>query len=196
MCDGVRKRAQGKVEGGLVIISAPSGAGKTTIVERLVKQVKWFRRSISYTTRKPRAGEVNGKDYFFITRREFLKKRAKSFFLEWASVFGEYYGTSETLCIDWVRNGFHVILTIDVQGMRKIKRRLKKVIPLTAIFIAPPSLSVLKERLTHRKTDSAAEISKRLQAAKEEMKAKREYDFVVVNRNVNGSVKQIKKILK
>ena len=178
-----------------MIISAPSGAGKTTIVRRLAKSRKQFRRSISYTTRRSRAGEVNGKDYFFISRREFLKKRAKSFFLEWANVFGEYYGTSKALCVDWVRNGFHVILTIDVQGMRKIKRRLKKVIPVTAIFIAPPSLSVLKERLTRRQTDSAAEISKRLRIARKEMKAKHEYDFVVVNRHVNDSVKQIKKIV-
>ena len=181
--------------GGLVIISAPSGAGKTTIVRKLLSEGKRFKSSVSYTTRRPRRGERNGKDYFFVRRSDFLKKKENLFFLEWANVFGELYGTSELFCTDLVRKGFSVILTIDVQGMRKVKRRLKGKVPIKTIFIMPPSLSVLRERLLGRRTDSEREIKKRLRIAKKEMKARREYDFVVVNKNIKNSIKQIKKIL-
>ena len=195
MCDELEKHARRKKEGRLIIISAPSGTGKTTIVNRLLRRTKRLKRSVSYTTRKPRDGEVDKKDYFFTTRRDFLSKKSRGFFLEWASVFDKFYGTSEARCVEGMQKGFDVVLTIDVQGMRKIKHRMKNKVRLITIFVMPPSLSVLKERLMHRKTDSAAEIKKRLRIAKKEMKARAEYDYVVVNRNVESSVKQIKKIL-
>jgi len=194
LCDPLSAPARtGK--GSLIIISAPSGAGKTTIVNRLLRNVSGLRRSISYTTRKPREGEIDGKDYFFLSQSEFLNKKRRGFFLEWANVFGKFYGTGESWCVEQIEKGYCVILTIDVQGMRKIERKLRKKIRLISIFIMPPSLSVLKERLTRRKTDSPAEIEKRLLISAKEMKARSEYDFTVVNHNVRDSVKRIKKIL-
>ena len=133
--------------GRLIIISAPSGAGKTTMVDRLLAKHRDLKRSISYTTRKPRPGEVQQHHYHFVTKADFLEKRKRGFFLEWANVFGNYYGTSKKACFDWVQKGFDVVLTIDVQGMKKILQKFEKKLPIVTLFVMPPSMGVLKKRL-------------------------------------------------
>lgn len=181
--------------GCLIVISAPSGAGKTTVVERWLKKRPELERSISYTTRKPRVGEKNGREYYFITKCEFLRRRKQGLFLEWARVFGRYYGTSKDFCLRQIKSGRNVVLTIDVQGKGKIEQSARNRIPMTSIFIAPPSGAVLKERLLKRKTDSPEEIKKRLRIAKREMIISKRYDHTVVNRKVNETVRRIDKIV-
>ncbi len=110
-------------KGKLIVISAPSGCGKTTIVERLILRHPDLKRSISYTTRSPRAGEVSGRDYFFISRDEFIEKKKKNFFLESAEVFGQHYGTSKEFVADHINRGMSVILAVDVQGMKQLKEK-------------------------------------------------------------------------
>ena len=182
--------------GRLIIISAPSGAGKTTVVEALLAASPELKRSVSYTTRSPRGGEKKGIDYHFISKEEFLRRRKHGFFLEWAKVFSQFYGTSKAACLDWMARGSSVVLTIDVQGMRKLKKKLSGKVPLVTIFLMPPSMAVLKDRLFNRKTDRPAEIQRRLRIAEGEIQARREYDYVVVNRRVNDSVRRLKRILK
>lgn len=181
--------------GRLVIISAPSGGGKTTIVSRLLAKKTHFKRSISYTTRQPRKGERHGRDYNFVTKADFLRRRRQGFFLEWANVFGQYYGTARTTCLKLMRAGFDVILAIDVQGMRKIKRLSGKSMPMVSVFLMPPSMAVLKKRLLGRQSDSAAEIKKRLQTARAELTCRRFYDYVVINNTIQQCVKDVSKIL-
>ncbi len=183
-------------KGKLIIISAPSGCGKTTIVGCLLQRNKNLIRSISYTTRPPRAGEVNGKDYFFISHDEFLEKKEKDFFLESAEVFGQYYGTSKDFVTDHINQGSNIVLAIDVQGMKQLKKKAGLNLPMKSIFIMPPSEDVLRKRLEHRNTETETEISKRLDVAREEMKAKSLYDFVVVNNEVEQAVKSIEEVIK
>lgn len=180
----------------LIVISAPSGCGKTTIVERLLAQNRNLKRSISYTTRLPRAGEVHGKDYFFISREEFIEKRKKNFFLESAEVFGQYYGTSKDFVADQMNRGISIVLAIDVQGMKQLKEKATPELPITSIFIMPPSEEVLRSRLENRKTETKDEIAKRLDIAHEEMKSKSLYDFVVVNNEVDQAVKSIEEVIR
>ncbi len=145
-------------KGKLIIISAPSGCGKTTIVGCLLQRNKNLIRSISYTTRPPRAGEVNGKDYFFISHDEFLEKKEKDFFLESAEVFGQYYGTSKDFVTDHINQGSNIVLAIDVQGMKQLKKKAGLNLPMKSIFIMPPSEDVLRKRLEHRNTETETEI--------------------------------------
>jgi len=182
-------------QGSLVVVSAPSGAGKTTVVDALIRSLPNLKRSVSYTTRSPRAGEKSGVDYHFITRVHFFKKRKHGFFLEWANVFGKFYGTSKKACLDLISKNQDVLLTVDVQGMRKIRKQFSREIPMLTIFLMPPSITVLQKRLTKRKTDAPAEIKKRLRIAKAEIRARKEYDFTVVNRKVSQAVRDFKKIL-
>ena len=183
-------------QGELVVISAPSGCGKTTIVERLLKRNAQLVRSISYTTRSPRRGEINGRDYFFVSDKEFSVKKRKGFFLESARVFNHSYGTSREFAMDHLSRGLSVVLAIDVQGMKQLRARAGKGIQMASIFIMPPSLSVLRHRLEKRKTESKREIDKRLKIAEKEMAERRLYDFMVVNRKINQAVKEIEGIVK
>lgn len=185
-----------KAKGKLVIVSAPSGCGKTTVVERLLAKNPRFVRSISCTTRPPRGEERNGVDYYFVSTAAFNTKRKRDFFLETAAVFGQQYGTPRQPVLSQVRRGKNVIVTIDVQGKRKICARASRKIPVVSIFILPPSEEELKKRLTKRKTDAASEIAKRLKMARREMAASLEYDFIVVNHAVNDTVKEMEEILK
>lgn len=183
-------------KGKLIIISAPSGAGKTTLVERLLERNKNLVRSVSYTTRSPRSGEVHGRDYFFITRDEFLGRTKQHFFLEWAEVFGQYYGTSKDFVMSRAQNGTDIILTIDVQGMKQLKQKAGKNLPMTSIFIMPPSDEILRSRLENRKTETKNEIAKRLEVAHQEMREKSLYDFVLENNEVDQAVKSIEEVIK
>ena len=183
-------------KGKLIVISAPSGCGKTTIVGRLLERNKHLKRSISYTTRPPRPGEVKGRDYFFVSKEDFISKEKAGFFLESAQVFGHLYGTSRAFVKDSISHGTDVVLAIDVQGMKQLKEKKTKDVPMISVFIMPPSVEDLKNRLEKRKTEEKSEIEERLRIAKLEMKEKDLYNFVVVNRTVDQAVKEIEEIIK
>lgn len=182
--------------GRLIVISAPSGCGKTTIVERLLARNKHLTRSVSYTTRSPRAGEKNGIDYFFISRQAFEDKLKKKFFLEHATLFGEYYGTAKTFVMEKIADHKDCILAIDVQGGKQLIKQSGNDIPVISIFVMPPSLEVLEGRLRKRSTETEEEIRKRLTVAKQEMAERSLYDHVVVNEEVENAVRKIEEILK
>ena len=182
--------------GRLIVISAPSGCGKTTIVERLLERNKKWMRSVSYTTRPPRPGEESGKDYFFISQEEFRRKEQEGFFLESAEVFNHSYGTSKQFVMDRLASGRDVILAVDIQGMKEIKKRVSGECEMVSIFIMPPSAQALKRRLMKRKTETKKEIAKRLEVAQQEMSERTLYDHVVVNRRVDQAVKAIEEVLK
>jgi guanylate kinase len=176
----------------LFIVSAPSGAGKTTLVERLVEQTPRLKMSRSYTSREARAGEADGVDYNFVTRERFEAMVAVGEFLEWADVFGNLYGTSAADTDRLLESGFDVVLVIDVQGARKVRRRG---VETTAVFVMPPSLTVLEQRLRGRSKDSDAVIRHRLAVARDEVASYAEYDFVVVNDELTAAVDRLRSIV-
>lgn len=181
-----------KEKGMLFVISAPSGSGKTTLCNKLLQQIDGIKRSISMTTRGPRLGERDGRDYIFITREEFLKRRSKGEFLESSKVFGEYYGTPKNSAERYIKRGTDVLLSIDVQGAMKIKRLDYRSV---FIFIAPPSLEELKKRLALRSTEHIEKLKIRLSVAKEELKYIQYYDYIVVNDNLNEALSKLKSII-
>ena len=169
----------------IYIVSAPSGSGKSTLVGELLYRVPRLRFSVSYTTREVRGQEVNGEDYFFIEREEFERRIHKSEFLEYANVFGNYYGTHVSELDRAEHDGFDLVLDIDVQGARQLKEKRPAAV---SIFILPPSRKVLEERLRSRGEDSEAVIQRRLHDAAEEIRNYTDYDYVLVNREVDASV--------
>jgi guanylate kinase len=176
----------------LFIISAPSGAGKTTLAEQLAIQTPHLRLSRSYTSRPARPGEVDGVDYNFVSRQRFEAMADADEFLEWADVFGNLYGTREADTDSQLEAGCDVVLVIDVQGARKVRQRG---IETTAIFVMPPSFAVLEQRLRSRSKDSEAAIQRRLQVAREEVASFAEYDFVVVNDEVSAALERLRSIV-
>ena len=176
----------------LIVLSAPSGAGKTTVVTRLLRSDRKIKRSISATTRASRAGERRGRDYLFLRADRFRRLIRKRAFLEWACVFGRYYGTPKAPVLRWRKQGFDVILVIDVQGARKVMAGGK----VLSIFMKPPSVAELRRRLLRRKSDSAAEQRKRLRSAQAELAQAGRYDHVVVNRSVAHTVQALKRIIR
>jgi guanylate kinase len=184
----------GQIEGRglLFIVSAPSGAGKTTLVERLVEQVPGLQMSRSYTSRTARAGEHDGVDYNFVTRAEFEEMIARDRFLEWADVFGNLYGTCWADTERILESGHNLVLVIDVQGARKVRRRG---IETTAVFVMPPSFQVLEQRLRGRSKDSEDAIQRRLQVARDEVAAFAEYDYVVINDELTAAVDRLRSIV-
>src|SRR5262245_14160055 len=164
-----------KRRGLLFIVSAPSGAGKTTLVERLVQILPNLRMSRSYTSRAARAGERNGVDYNFISRESFQQRIDACDFLEWADVFGNLYGTSASDVEQMVADGQDVVLVIDVQGARQVRARG---VDHTAIFVLPPSFSVLEQRLRGRSKDSEDQMQRRLETARAEASSYLDYDYV------------------
>jgi len=181
-----------KKKGILFIISAPSGSGKTTLCNRLVDSVRVLNRSISMTTRSPRVGEQDGMDYIFIEKSEFLKRKKRNEFLEWAKVFEEYYGTPKKYIKYILAKGQDVLLSIDVQGAMKIKKlRMRSVY----IFIQPPSAMMLKKRLVNRSSDSKKEIAKRLRVAKKELSHISKYDYVIVNDVLESALENLRSII-
>ena len=181
-----------KKRGILFIITAPSGSGKTTLCTRLVESVDCLYRSISMTTRPPRHGEKDGIDYIFIEKPEFIKRRKKNEFLEWAKVFGEYYATPKKHILHMLRRGSDVLLSIDVQGAMKI-RRLK--LDAVYIFIMPPSLEMLRDRLINRSTDSKDAIRQRLNLARKEIACSSRYDYVIVNNKLEPALDNLRAII-
>jgi len=179
-------------QGTLYTISAPSGAGKTTLVNALIENTDNIKVSVSHTTRQPRPGEKNGVNYHFVTKDEFMGMLENNLFLEHAQVFDNHYGTSQQWLMEELNAGIDVILEIDWQGAEKI-RRLK---PDTVnIFILPPSRAALEQRLRHRGKDSEEVIAKRLRGAVEEMRHCVEYDYLVVNDDFDQALKDLQSII-
>ena len=176
----------------LIIVSAPSGAGKTTLVERLVEQVPDLKLSRSYTSRPARDGETDGVDYNFVTRERFEAMVAAGAFLEWADLFGNLYGTSAADTERILESGSDVVLVIDVQGARQVRRRAAET---TAIFVMPPSFDVLEQRLRGRSKDSEEAIQRRLHVARQEVAAFAEYDFLVINDELAAAVERLRSIV-
>ena len=175
----------------LIVISAPSGCGKTTIVDRLLKRHPEWVRSISATTRQPRAGEKNGQDYFFVSPKAFKEMEDKNELLESAKVYDCFYGTPKKFVMDALARDEKAILAIDVQGARKIKKILNGKMPLLTLFILPPSVKVLRERLEGRQTESAEEVQRRIEVAQDEIKEAGSYDLAFVNQNLEQTVLEI-----
>lgn len=165
--------------GRLFVISAPSGAGKTTILKPILASIPAIDFSVSHTTRRPRPGEINGQDYYFVDVDQFVIMRQDGDFLEWAEVHGNFYGTSQRAVMAQLARGQDVILDIDVQGARQLQARQD--LDATYIFIAPPSLAELERRLTGRQTETAETIALRLQNASQELQAANLYDYIIVN---------------
>ena len=176
----------------LFIVSAPSGTGKTTLVERLVHVVPRLRMSRSYTSRTARAGEQDGVDYNFISRDRFESMAAQGEFLEWADVFGNYYGTCAADTDAMLASGEDVVLVIDVQGARQVRSRGIETI---GVFVLPPSASTLEGRLRGRSKDSEGQIRMRLDAACREVPEFASYEYVVVNDTVESAVDRLRAII-
>jgi len=175
------------------IISAPSGSGKSTLTGRLLQELPRLRFSISYTTRAPRGHEVDGKEYYFISREEFERRIAADEFLEHAEVFGNYYGTHKSELDRAAAEGVDLILDIDVQGARQLRDRIPAAV---SIFILAPSRQILEQRLRARSQDSETVITRRLQEAAAEIGDYLRYDYVLVNHEVEASVETLKSIVK
>jgi guanylate kinase len=176
----------------LLIVSAPSGAGKTTLVERLVELLPNLKMSRSYTSRRARHGETDGVDYNFVSRERFEAMIAADEFLEWADVFGNLYGTCASDTERVLAGGDDVVLVIDVQGARQVRSRSG---PAATIFVMPPSYEVLERRLRGRSQDSEAAIQRRLQVARDEVAAFAEYDYIVVNDELTAAVDRLRSII-
>ncbi len=185
-------RGRGADRGLIVVISAPSGAGKTTVCRTLVERRPSLKYSVSVTTREPRRGENEGRDYIFISDEEFERRRGRGEFLEHASVHGHSYGTPRGFVVSESSAGRDVILDVDVQGAVAVKR----VFPDTIlILLVPPSRTELERRLRRRQTDTEAEVRRRLDLADRELGRYNDYDYVVVNRRVEGAVDEVEAIM-
>ena len=182
-----------KKKGSIFVVSAPSGAGKTTLCRALLKKFTEISYSISHTTRTPRTNEVDGKDYFFILESDFQKKIKQGFWVEWAQVHGNYYGTSKTYLSDQTDKGFNILLEIDTKGAKQISRIYPDAV---TIFIMPPSLDVLEKRLKGRATDPEHIINTRLDNAKAEIMQKDFYNYVIINGHLEEACERFFKIVK
>ena len=179
-------------QGSMLMIVAPSGAGKSSLVNALLQDDAGIKLSLSTTTRAPRPGEVDGQNYRFLSREEFIRERDQGHYLEWAEVHGNFYGTSKPWIESQMRAGSDVLLEIDWQGAQQIR----KLIPSTQwIFIFPPSIEALEERLRHRGQDDEATIQKRLAAAHVELLHAHEADYIVVNDSFDQALVDLKHIL-
>lgn len=175
----------------LFIISAPSGTGKTTLCKQLSANIQDLWHSVSYTTRKPRPGEENGREYFFIEEATFQSMIERHEFVEWARVYGHLYGTPRKNLTDKIDQGIDVLLEIDVQGALQVKKKFDEAV---SIFILPPSMAALRQRLQSRASDSADEIQRRLQKVKEEVWSYREYAYIVRNEDLTRSLRDLESI--
>ena len=178
----------------LIIISSPSGAGKTTLCKLLIKKMKNINLSISYTSRSKRLNEINGKDYYFVSKKKFEYLKEKNFFIETAKNFNNFYGSTYKNINQSIKNNQHILFDIDWKGARKIRRNYNKE-NILDFFILPPSKSELKRRLKKRGRDNNKEINLRLSYAIDEMKHYNEYKYVLINDNVKNTVEDIIKII-
>lgn len=181
------------MSGNLYVVAAPSGAGKTTLVKRLLQNESEVRLSISYTTRLPRPGEENGREYHFVDVDTFRAMIDRGDFLEWAEVHGNFYGTSKTWIANQMTDGSDVLLEIDWQGAQQVRRIFPEAI---GVFILPPSLEELERRLTGRGTDSREVIARRLAAAQAEMRHVGEFDYAIINDDLERALDDLRAILR
>lgn len=179
--------------GNVYVVTAPSGAGKTTLVRALLASDHQVQLSVSYTTRAPRTGELHGKDYHFVTREEFERMINACALLEHAEVFGNYYGTSQNWIESMLAQGQDILLEIDWQGAQQVRRLLPSAI---GIFILPPSLTALEARLHGRGKDSEEIISRRLSAAKEEISHVDEFEYVIINDHFEEALRDMVSIIR
>ncbi len=174
--------------GSLFVIAAPSGAGKSSLVNALREREPSIKLSVSCTTRSPRPGELDGRDYFFLSEADFLKRQQQGQFLESASVHGNHYGTSRQMVDDYTNAGHDVVLEIDWQGAQQIRKHYPEAV---GIFILPPSLATLEERLRKRAQDSDEVIAKRMQAASSEIAHAPEFEYVIINTEFEMALLQL-----
>jgi guanylate kinase len=175
-------------KGILIVISGFSGAGKGTLVKELLKKYDNYCLSVSATTRAPRQGEKEGREYFFLSREEFENKIEKDDFIEYASYLGNYYGTPKEYVLRHLNKGENVILEIEIQGAAKIKEKFKDAL---MVFVAPPSAEILESRLVGRDTESREQINNRLLRAADESSFVKDYDYIIVNDVLNEAVKKL-----
>lgn len=182
----------GTMKGLIFVISAPSGCGKTSLIKALLRKRKNLVHPVSFTTRSRRNGEINGRDYHFISNNEFEKRLKKGDFLEWSRPFGQYYGTPKGEIFKAVGKGRDVILSLDVNGGSFIKENFEGAV---LIYLLPPSLKVLRSRLIGRSTDAKDEISKRLKLARKDILNLHKYDYTIVNDEFSVALKELQAIL-
>lgn len=175
----------------IYVVSGPSGCGKSTLIRRVLTRLDGVRFSVSHTTREKRKSEVQGRDYHFVTREQFLRLIEKGAFIEWAVVHGAYYGTSRRELEKW--GDGDVILDIDVQGAAQVKKKIRGAV---FIFVLPPSFQTLRRRLEDRGLDSAESVRKRLAAARKEVRFMGLFDYVVVNDDLAAAVRELESILR
>jgi guanylate kinase len=181
-----------KREGIILIISAPSGAGKTTLCHELLKRFPNMRESISYTTRPPRVGEVHGVDYFFVSGEEFQRMIDEDAFAEWAEVHGNMYGTALSTLEEARTCGIDLVLDIDCQGARRLKEQIERCV---YVFILPPSMAELRRRLENRSSDSMDVINLRIERAAGEIKEARWYDYIIINERFETAIEELSSIV-
>jgi len=177
----------------ILIISAPSGSGKSALVRRLIGSLPDLAFSVSHTTRPRRKGEKEGRDYFFVTRRRFERMIAAGDFVEWAEVFGHLYGTSKAQIAKALATGRDILLDIDVQGHQQVRQRLPEAL---SVFVMPPSFQELRRRLTDRHSDSPQAVERRLAAARQEISHWPEYDYLVVNDRLSLATQDLRAIVR
>ena len=178
----------------LLILSSPSGAGKTSLSKKIKEEIKNFEISVSHTTRKPRKDEINGKDYHFISKEEFLKKINNNEFYEYAKIYDNYYGTSKKAVNDLLEKNKNIVFDIDWQGTQQLVKFSN--LKFLKIFLLPPNKNELEKRLINRNKDSDKSLSKRLKAYEEDKLHWKEYDVVLVNKDLEICYSQLKKIIK
>jgi len=181
-----------KSKGSIFIVSAPSGAGKTTLCKQIVRMVDNIKPSISFTTRQPRAGEIRDEDYCFVSEEEFRAMIDRGDFVEWAQVHGNLYGTSKRKLEDLLEAGYDMLLDIDTQGARQFKQCFSNAV---YIFILPPSMKELKQRLERRMSNSVEDMNRRLLRAVDEIREYKMYDYVIVNDILTDSLKKLEAII-
>ena len=179
-------------KGMLIVISGPSGVGKGTLCKLLINRIENLYLSVSATTRSPRPGEINGREYFFMSRQLFEEKIKKDEFLEWAKVYNNYYGTPKDIVFQQLRDGKDVVLEIDTQGAAQVKNNYPEGI---FIFISPPSIKELKKRIIKRGSDTESSIELRMKSAIDEIKAAAEYDYIVLNDDLNQAALNLQSIV-
>lgn len=178
--------------GALFVVSAPSGAGKTTLCREVRHLLPDLAYSVSYTTRGPRPGEIDGTDFHFVTEAAFQGLRERDEFAEWASVHGNLYGTRASILEAALQDGRDILLDIDTQGAAQLRRRYPEAV---LVFIVAPSMAELEQRLRERRSDAGSDIARRLARAREEIRMWRQYDYLIVNRDVKDAVEQLTGII-
>ena len=179
--------------GYLFVLSGPSGVGKTSICKQLCSNIESLNWSVSTTTRPQREGEINGKDYHFVSREEFLEKLEQNYFIEHAKVHDNFYGTSKETLLNGLKEGNNYLIEIDVQGARKIKENIGK--NCTFIFITPPNFETLRDRLINRKSENSQVIKKRLKNAMKELEESDFYNHIIPNVELEKTIEKIEKII-